>query len=55
MNELKGQPSAISFTVTVKRAATGIEETYDMVGHVVSGEPTEPTEQLKENDDGRNS
>jgi hypothetical protein len=48
MSELKGPPADITFTVTVKRAATGIEETYNMVGHI------QPTEQLKEIDDGSN-
>jgi hypothetical protein len=33
MSELKGQPSELRFTVTIKRAATGKTETYDMVGH----------------------
>jgi hypothetical protein len=32
MNELKGQPGELRFTVTIKRAATGKEETYNMVG-----------------------
>jgi len=32
MSELKGQPGEIRFTVTIKRAATGKEETYDLVG-----------------------
>ncbi len=49
MSDLKGQPADVTFTVTVKRAATGIEETYNMVGHIL------PTEQPKEIDDGSNS
>lgn len=33
--ELKGVPGELSFTVTVKRAATGKEETFQMVGRVM--------------------
>ena len=51
MTELKGPPSDIKFTVTVKRAATGIEETYNMVGRVVPDEPTVTNEQPKEKND----
>lgn len=44
MIELKGTPGEIRFTVTVKRAATGQEETYEMVG----GLSAEQLEQLRE-------
>ena len=33
MNDLKGQPAELRATITIKRAATGKEETYDLVGH----------------------
>ncbi len=39
MSDLIAPPAEISFTVTVKRAATGIEETFNMVGHVESIQP----------------
>lgn len=39
MIELSGKPAEVHFTIEVKRAATGITETYQMVGHVVP-EPT---------------
>ena len=32
MNELKGQPAELRATITIKRAATGKVETYDLVG-----------------------
>jgi hypothetical protein len=32
MNDLKGPPAELRFTVTIKRAGTGKVETYDMVG-----------------------
>jgi hypothetical protein len=32
MNDLKGPPSELRCTVTIKRAATGKEETYELVG-----------------------
>ena len=39
MIELAGKPAEVHFTIEVKRAATGLTETYQMVGHVVP-EPT---------------
>jgi hypothetical protein len=33
MNDLIGPPAELRFTLTIKRAATGKEETYEMVGH----------------------
>ncbi len=53
MIELKGQEGEVRFTVTVKRAATGKEETYEMVGKITEGE----AEQLgltQEKQDGSN-
>ena len=51
MNELIGTPSEIKFTVTIKRKATGLVETYDMVGHVLPNPETE----VKEDDHERDS
>lgn len=31
-NDLKGPPAELRFALTIKRAATGKEETYEMVG-----------------------
>ncbi len=38
MVELKGNPGEVRFTVTVKRAETGLEETYDMIGTIIGEE-----------------
>lgn len=40
MTDLKGQPAEVRMTITVKRAATGLEETMELVGRVDS-EPKE--------------
>jgi hypothetical protein len=45
MNELKGPPAKIRFTVTITRKATGAVETYDMVG---AATPEQAAELLKE-------
>lgn len=42
-----GEPAELRFTITIKRAATGEEETHELIGHI------EP-EANKEPDDGRN-
>ena len=57
MSELKGPPAEIRFTVTIKRAATGKVETYDMVGTptpeqaaaLLKEKPATSNEQPKEN------
>jgi hypothetical protein len=36
MSDLVGQPSEMSFTVTITRKATGAVETYHMIGTPVS-------------------
>ena len=48
-NDIVGKPGEVHFTVTIKRAATGKEETYEMVG-VVS-----PDKQTKGDEHGSNS
>lgn len=35
MNDLKGQPAELRATVTIKRAATGKVETYELTGKVM--------------------
>jgi hypothetical protein len=39
MPDLQGQPGELRFTLTVKRAATGKEETFEMVGRVGDAQP----------------
>jgi hypothetical protein len=50
MTDLVGPPPEIAFTLTIKRAATGLEEHYQMVGHVLP----QPTQSEKEQDNGCN-
>jgi hypothetical protein len=47
MIALNGTPSQVHFTVTVKRAGTGIEEVYPMVGHILP--ETETTQEEQDN------
>lgn len=35
MNELEGRPAELHFTLEITRAATGLKETVEMVGHIV--------------------
>lgn len=44
MSELISEPAELHFTINITRAATGLTETYDMVGHVVP--PEEDTQQI---------
>jgi hypothetical protein len=44
MNDVKGSPGEVTFTVTIIRKATGLTETYDMVGHVVDDPQLQPIE-----------
>lgn len=50
MTNLVGPPPDVTFTLTIKRAATGLEEHYQMVGHVLP----QPTKTEKEQDHGCN-
>ncbi len=43
MTNLTAQPAEVHFTLEIKRAATGLTETVQMVGHVVN--PDAATEQ----------
>jgi hypothetical protein len=47
MADLQGQPGELRMKLVIKRAATGKEETFDVVGHVM--------EEVKEQDDGGNA
>ena len=46
MSELKTLPGQFNFTLEVKRAATGLVETYEMIGT--------PIEETEENTNGSN-
>ena len=35
MPELQGQPAEVRFTLSIKRAATGLTDTFDMVGKIL--------------------
>lgn len=37
-NNIVGQPAELHFTIKVTRAATGLEETFNMVGTQLTGE-----------------
>jgi hypothetical protein len=45
MAELEGQKAEVTFTVTIKRKDTGIEEVYPMVGYVTIPEPEPETKE----------
>jgi hypothetical protein len=45
MVKLNGQPAEFTFTIDVKRAETGITETFEMVGHVVDQDEQTTTEE----------
>lgn len=47
MSTLVSEPPEVSFTVTIKRAVTGIEETYNMIGHVLSSPEPQQTKEQK--------
>jgi hypothetical protein len=47
MNDLKGTPGELRCTITIKRAATGKEETYNLTGSITpeqieADKPKEP-------------
>lgn len=43
--DLLSQPAEITFTLTIKRAATGLVETYHMVGHIAPSAPDHAPEE----------
>ena len=43
MNDVKGPPADVTFTVTVTRKDTGKVETYQMEGFILSEPPIEVT------------
>ena len=49
MTALVGSPAEVSFTLSITRAATGLVETFDMVGYIdptalAAAQSTEPLE-----------
>ena len=42
MTDLVSQPAEIRFTLEITRAATGLTETVEMVGHVIPQPETQP-------------
>jgi hypothetical protein len=42
MTELSGQPAELRFTLEITRAATGLTETVEMVGHVIPDPQPQP-------------
>lgn len=50
--DLQGQPAEIRFTLTIKRAATGEEEQYEMVGRSL---PDQEAKELHHGDDTQHS
>lgn len=46
MSDLLSQPAELRFTLEITRAATGLKETVEMVGHVIP----EPNNQLEPQD-----
>lgn len=49
---LQGKPGEFRFTLEVTRAATGLKETIEMVGHVVPPEEVLDITADKENNNG---
>lgn len=45
MIELEGQPAELHFTLEITRAATGLRETVELVGHINTPPLKEPEEQ----------
>lgn len=48
MSQLSGVPGELRFTITVKRAVTGLEETFEMVGTSIA-DSEQPLQQEKQN------
>lgn len=54
--DLVGQDGELQFTLQIIRAATGITETYEMVGHVISSpDATDIEPQQERVDHGSNT
>jgi len=43
MNDIKGPPADVTFTISILRKATGLVETYEMEGFLLSEPPIEAT------------
>lgn len=42
--KLNGQPGELRFTIEIKRAATGLTETHELVGKILPDPPAETEE-----------
>ena len=42
MSDLSGKPAEVHFTISIKRAATGLTEHYQMVGRVDNAPQEQP-------------
>ena len=45
-NELTAEPAEVAMTIEITRAATGLTEVFDLVGHVVGYEKLNDDEEL---------
>ena len=46
MSDLTAEPAEVAMTIEITRAATGLTEVYDLVGHVVEVEKLNDDEEL---------
>jgi len=46
MSDLTAEPAEVAMTIEITRAATGLTEVYDLVGHVVGNEKLNDDEEL---------
>jgi len=46
MSELTAEPAEVAMTIEITRAATGLTEVFDLVGHVVGYEKLNDDEEL---------
>jgi len=46
MSDLTAEPAEVAMTIEITRAATGLTEVFDLVGHVVGYEKLNDDEEL---------
>ena len=46
MSDLTAEPAEVAMTIEITRAATGLTEVFDLVGHVVEVEKLNDDEEL---------
>jgi len=46
MSELNAEPAEVEMTIEITRAATGLKEVFNLVGHVVGYEKLDNDEEL---------